>query len=204
MLHINKLLITGILLAAPTLAAAELFVYELPDGSRILTDQLSADPEYRLVQSRRADQGVGLTLAGKNRQAYRPNKKAYDKLIAKFARHHDVEGALIKAVIHAESHFNPYATSPKGAAGLMQLMPATAHEYGVDNIYDPAQNLEAGILHLRYLLKRYRDTKLAVAAYNAGQSNVDRYNGVPPYKETRRYVRKVLKFSKIYRAEFQD
>lgn len=196
------LLFTGLALYAGPLLA-NLFIYELPSGSRILTDHLVSDPDYRLVRTGQASKGAGLILAGKSRQFFRANPKAYDRLIQRMAAAHDVEGPLIKAVMHAESHFNPYATSKKGAAGLMQLMPATAQEYGVDNIYDPAQNVEAGVLHLKYLLKRYRNSKkLAVAAYNAGQANVDRHNGVPPYRETRHYVKKVLKYQKIYKSEF--
>jgi len=201
-LPINKLTIGALMMMVAGTASADLFVYELPDGSRVLTDHLMSDPEYRLVRTGVAEKGAGRVLAGTDVRS-RIDPSTYDKLIAKLARNHDVEGGLIKAVVHAESEFNPYATSTKGAAGLMQLMPATADEYGVDNVYDPAQNLEAGVLHLRYLLKRYRSKKLAIAAYNAGQSNVDRYKGVPPYRETRQYVSKVLKFSKIYQAEFK-
>lgn len=204
MLQIGKILIATVLVGLSGPVMADLYIYELPDGSRVMTDHMVSDPSYKLVRTGQASRGAGMILAGKERQVFRANPDAYDKLIRRLAEAHDVEGALIKAVVHAESHFNPYATSDKGAAGLMQLMPATAHEYGVDNIYDPAQNLEAGVLHLRYLLKRYRNKKLAIAAYNAGQTNVDRYKGVPPYSETRRYVRKVLQFSKIYRAEFRN
>lgn len=196
-------LFTGLVLYSAS-SLADLFIYELPSGSRILTDHMVSDPSYRLVRTGQARKGAGLILAGKSRQFFRANPKAYDSLIQRMADAHDVEGPLIKAVMHAESQFNPYATSKKGAAGLMQLMPATAHEYGVDNIYDPAQNIEAGVLHLKYLLKRYRNSKkLAVAAYNAGQTNVDRHKGVPPYRETRHYVNKVLKYQKIYKAEFR-
>lgn len=182
---------------------ADLFVYQMPGGSRMLTDHLLSDPNYKLVRTGQAKHGAGLLLAGRNRQFFRINPRAYDKLIARMAKAHDVEGSLIKAVMHVESEFNPYATSRKGAAGLMQLMPATAYEYGVDNVYDPAQNIEAGVLHLKYLLQRYHSRKLAIAAYNAGQGNVDRYKGIPPYSETRSYVRKVLRYSKIYKAEFK-
>ncbi|MGW8247020.1 MAG: lytic transglycosylase domain-containing protein [Acidiferrobacterales bacterium] len=184
-------------------AFADLFIYQTPDGSRMLTDHLLSDPSYRLIRSGQAARGAGVILAGKNRQFFRTNPKAYDKLIARMAKAHDVDSGLIKAVIYVESRFNPYATSSKGAAGLMQLMPATADEYGVDNVYDPAQNIEAGVLHLKYLLKRYRNKKLAIAAYNAGQTNVDRFRGIPPYSETRKYVKRVLRYSKIYKVEFQ-
>ncbi len=197
------LLLLGLMIFAGS-AAADLFIYEMPGGSRIMTDHLMSNPSYKLIRTGKANKGAGLILADKNRQFFRADPGAYDRLIKRMATAHDVEGSLIKAVIRAESEFNPYATSKVGAAGLMQLMPATAHEYGVDNIYDPAQNVEAGVLHLKYLLKRYRNSqKLAVAAYNAGQTRVDRYKGVPPYAETRKYVRKVLKYKKIYMAEFR-
>lgn len=204
MFSVRKIVLLCGLTAVSMPALADLFIYQTPDGSRMLTDHLLSDPSYRLIRSGQASRGAGIILAGKNRQFFRINPRAYDKLIARMAKAHDVDGGLIKAVIYVESRFNPYATSSKGAAGLMQLMPATADEYGVDNIYDPAQNIEAGVLHLKYLLKRYRNKRLAIAAYNAGQTNVDRYRGIPPYSETRKYVRRVLRYSKIYKSEFKQ
>ena len=117
-----------------------------------------------------------------------------DVLIAKAAAEHAVDPDLVRAVIKVESAYKPRARSHKGAMGLMQLMPATAREYGVRNAYDPAENINAGVRHLRSLLDRY-DVRLAVAAYNAGAAAVDRYRGIPPYRETRDYVRKVLSFA---------
>lgn len=114
-----------------------------------------------------------------------------EALIARAAAAHDVDANLVRAVIKVESAFRPKARSHKGAMGLMQLMPATARQYGVRNAYDPAENIDAGVRHLRRLLDRY-DVRLAVAAYNAGEGTVERYGGVPPYRETRNYVRKVL------------
>ena len=199
----NLFLLIG-LAACPISASADLFIYQTPDGSRMLTDHLLSDPGYRLIRSGQANQGAGVILAGRSLRHARRNPKAYDSLIARMAKAHDVDGGLIKAVIYVESRFNPNAISRKGAAGLMQLMPATADEYGVDNVYDPVQNIEAGVLHLKYLLKRYRNKRLAIAAYNAGQSNVDRYRGIPPYSETRKYVKRVLRYSKIYKNQFQQ
>ena len=114
-----------------------------------------------------------------------------EALIAKAAKAHDVDANLVRAVIKVESAYKPRARSHKGAMGLMQLMPATAREYGVRNAYDPAENINAGVKHLKSLLDRF-DVRLAVAAYNAGAGAVQRYGGVPPYRETRDYVRKVL------------
>ena len=107
---------------------------------------------------------------------------------------HDLNPRLLAAVVGAESGFRPRVISPKGARGLMQLMPATAARFGVApaELFDPARNLEAGARYLRWLLDRYGNRlHLALAAYNAGEGAVDRYDGIPPYRETRRYVRRV-------------
>jgi soluble lytic murein transglycosylase-like protein len=112
-------------------------------------------------------------------------------LIGPLARHFGVDPSLVHAVVSAESGYEPAARSRKGALGLMQLMPATARQYGVSDPFDPQANLEAGIRHLRSLLDRY-DVGLALAAYNAGEGAVRRYGGIPPYSETRAYVRRVL------------
>lgn len=123
----------------------------------------------------------------------------FDTLVYQAARHHQIDYALVMAVIHTESRFNPRATSDKGAAGLMQLMPATARKYGARDRYNPRQNIEAGIRYLKTLLRRYPGKlKFALAAYNAGEAAVDRYQGIPPYPETRDYVKKVLRFRTLY------
>jgi len=114
-------------------------------------------------------------------------------LIRQAARRHGVSSALIRAVVAVESGFDAHAVSPKGARGLMQLMPATARELNVDDVYDPAQNLDGGTRHLRALLDDFDgDVRLALAAYNAGAGAVRRHGGMPPYPETREYVRRVL------------
>ena len=100
---------------------------------------------------------------------------------------------LVAAVVQAESAFNPLAISRVGAAGLMQLMPAAAADHDVSNAFDPDENLRGGSEHLRTMLDRFESLSLALAAYNAGATTVDRYQGIPPYKETRQYVRRVLK-----------
>ena len=116
----------------------------------------------------------------------------FEELIRAAAEKHGVEAQLIASVIAVESNFNPRAVSRKQAQGLMQLMPETAARFAVTNMLDPAQNIEAGTRYLKELLERYgQDLRLALAAYNAGPERVEQYQGVPPYRETRSYVRKV-------------
>ena len=117
----------------------------------------------------------------------------YDDLIADSARVNGVRTDLVKAVVQVESAFNPNARSPKGAMGLMQLMPATAEQFGVRNPFNPAENVRAGVAYLRQLLDRYQDNEeLALAAYNAGPAAVDKHGQtVPPYQETRHYVARI-------------
>jgi hypothetical protein len=116
----------------------------------------------------------------------------YDKMIVDAAKKFDVDAALISAVIKAESDFNPRDISNKGARGLMQLMPATAERFGVVNSFDPKANINGGVRYLRWLLDTFEgNADLAVAAYNAGEGNIAKYNGVPPFRETFHYIRRV-------------
>src|SRR5215510_5944532 len=117
----------------------------------------------------------------------------YSEEIREIAGRHGVDADLVEAVIRTESAFNPRAVSNKGAQGLMQLMPRTASALGVRNAFDPYQNIEGGVRHLRYLLDRYPgNVPLALAAYNAGEKAVDYYHGIPPFAETTQYVQKIL------------
>ncbi|ENX58678.1 hypothetical protein F885_01250 [Acinetobacter higginsii] len=132
--------------------------------------------------------------------SYSRNKNAFDPLIRQAAQQHGVSEGLIKAVMHTESGFNINARSPVGAQGLMQLMPATARRFNVNNAYDPQQNIFAGAKYLSWLLKRFNgNTQLAIAAYNAGEGNVDKYGGIPPFRETQDYVRRVTsRYQNLY------
>jgi soluble lytic murein transglycosylase-like protein len=121
-----------------------------------------------------------------------PEGTPYRSAIAKAARAADLNPWLVAAVVQTESAFDPNAVSRAGAAGLMQLMPAAAADREVHDVLDPAENLRGGTAHLRILLDRFDSLTLALAAYNAGATTVDRYSGVPPYRETRDYVRRVL------------
>jgi soluble lytic murein transglycosylase-like protein len=140
-------------------------------------------------------------LPGVNFGTLRLNTAAYEPEIRSAAAQHGVDEAIVRAIIHAESAFNPNARSRVGAQGLMQLMPPTARRFGVSNAYDPAQNIRGGVQYLAWLLKRYNgDLTLAAAGYNAGEGAVDRYKGVPPYSETRRYVERVRVLADRYRG----
>ncbi len=117
---------------------------------------------------------------------------AINKLVASISRKHGLDPHLVHAIIRVESAYDPKAVSRAGAQGLMQLMPATQDYLRVKNPFDPAQNISGGVRFMKMMLRRFGDTELALAAYNAGPTAVKKYAGIPPYKETRRYVKKVL------------
>ena len=182
-------------------AHADIFVYQLPGGARIVTDHPLNSRDYKLVRHSKTSKGAG-TLVSSRKIAYAvTDPAAYDRLIHRTAKSHQVDAALIKAVMHIESAFNPHAVSHKGAQGLMQLMPETAQRYGAEDLFDPVQNVRAGVLYLKDLQKMFKNnTRLVLAAYNAGENAVLRYKGIPPYDETQDYVRKVTKMHREYLA----
>jgi soluble lytic murein transglycosylase-like protein len=138
---------------------------------------------------------------GVNFHTLRLNTAAYQAEIRAAARRHGVDESVVRAIIHAESAFNPNALSRVGAQGLMQLMPATARRFGVGNAFDANQNIRGGVEYLAWLLQRFNgDLTLAAAGYNAGEGAVDKYRGVPPYSETRRYVERVAILADRYRG----
>jgi len=120
-------------------------------------------------------------------------KDKYTNLIRSIAQKYRVEDRLIHSIIRAESNYNQWAVSSKGALGLMQLMPDTAVQYGVKNVFDPRDNIEGGVKYLKDLIRLFSGrTDLVLAAYNAGQQAVKKYNGIPPYPETRNYIKKIM------------
>jgi hypothetical protein len=179
---------------------ATVYVYERADGSKLITDQKSKKVGLRLKKSYKTEP----YRSSKGRNApYRaqPIKSQYDALIVNTSLKYDLEPSFIKAIIHVESAFDKYALSHAGAMGLMQLMPATAASYQLNQKqFDANRNIEAGVQHLKDLMDRYdNDKKLSLAAYNAGAGAVSRYNGVPPYDETLDYIKKVMKLYGLYK-----
>lgn len=139
-------------------------------------------------------------LPGVDFSNVRLNTTAWAEEIRAAADEFGVDEALVRAVVHAESAFNPNAVSHKGAQGLMQLIPATADRFGVENVFDPVQNIRGGVEYLAWLLDRFDgNVTLAAAGYNAGEGNVDRHGGGPPFEETRRYVERVATLHTRYR-----
>ena len=142
--------------------------------------------------------GVIYILGRGEREFKRPkNIKVIISKVEYYAKKHRIPVKLFKELVRAESNFNPKAVSPKGAMGLCQLMPQTAKKLGVKDPFDPDQNLNAGAKYLRELYLKYKNWKLALAAYNAGEGAVNKYGKVPPYRETREYVRKILSRSSL-------
>ncbi len=129
-------------------------------------------------------------------------ERCYDSIVMQAASRHNVEPALIKAIIMAESGYNPRAVSKKGARGLMQLMPNTAKALGLEDSFDPTHNIHAGVKYFKRLLERFdNDVRLALAAYNAGSRKVREYNGVPPFGATKCYIEKVMEYYRLYKAD---
>ena len=176
---------------------ADIYRYEDDEGIVHFTDA----PTDRRFKVFMRDLKKDKQLRTKMQFASSVNPAEYDQIISTCAAKYGVSPSLIKAVIHAESGYNPNAVSRKGASGLMQLMPGTARSLKVSNSFDPKDNVEGGVKYLRFLLDTFRgDVSLAVAAYNAGLNKVARYGGIPPYNETRTYVNRVLSYMQSYQA----
>lgn len=202
--------------AAISNASANVYAYHGVNGERILTDKRIYDKQFKLVKiyktakkakpkkNNNYNSVIGLSTKNISKgkfSAYRCADKAYierkqqtyQQTIRTYARRYGVEEALIHSVVKQESCFNEKALSRAGAIGLMQLMPATASYLKVKDPWDPKQNIHGGVKYLSKMLKRFKgNKKFALAAYNAGPGKVDKYGGIPPYRETRRYVKKIM------------
>jgi soluble lytic murein transglycosylase len=184
---------------APAAGAA---VYRYVDDRGVI--HFTNQPEDERFEWVPTSRNAFIDRARKRRRIEIPEEDAYDQVILRAARNHRVEPALVKAVIAAESRFESTAVSRAGAQGLMQLMPNTAHTLGIRNSFHPVENVEGGTKYLREMLDRYGDVRRALAAYNAGPEAVDRYGGIPPYRETRNYVIRVLNYYRGYYEEFSQ
>ncbi len=177
----------AILLVFARPAAADIYKYVDSNGRVHLADR-SLHRGYVLIFRK----GRKVTPQSWSR-GYALNLKRYGPVVDQVAQRHQLDAALVHAVVQVESSYNPVAVSRAGAVGLMQLMPETAQRYGVPDRRDPHRNLDGGVRYLRDLILRFNNVVLALAAYNAGENAVERYgNRIPPYPETRRYVQKVM------------
>jgi hypothetical protein len=183
-----------------TTLANPIYVYRQADGTIRFSTKRPSGIQVKVFSSVNRGGGGTLTRASFPSDRTKLFHYKYDQIIRGAANRYRVDPSLVKAVIHAESSFNPGARSRKGAIGLMQLMPGTAKRFGVRQPYSVFENINGGVLYLSKLISRYRGSLIhAVAAYNAGEGAVDRYRGIPPYSETRNYVRKVLALRDLYR-----
>lgn len=185
----------GLLLAAS--AAAQVYKYVDENGVIVLTDR---KPDPGRYPDARNVGCYGICIQGVDWRATPLKTEPFRDEVFAASEMFSVDAALVRAIMHAESWFNPDAVSTAGAQGLMQLMPATQARFGVSNPFDPVENISAGVAYLSELLGRFgNDWELAVAAYNAGERAVEQHGGIPPFAETREYLRRVRILRQRYR-----
>ena len=178
------------LLCSSTPASAQIYSWRDVDGKLVVSDKPRPDKGQQTTYEVHGAASVRATMP----QVSGAKSAPYEASISAHSERLGVAADLVRAVIQVESAFNPVAISNKGAMGLMQLMPATARDLGVRNPFDPDQNIRGGVTYLKQLLDRFdNNVELALAAYNAGAGNVEKYDGVPPFKETKNYVSKITK-----------
>jgi len=189
-----------LLLVAP--ARADIYGYTDESGTLVLSD-IQQDNRYALLLQTEITQNPALAKPLAGGRINWKNQQRFASMVAQAAREYQLDEALLHAVISTESGYEPRAVSPKGAIGLMQVMPATGKRFGVVNLNDPAQNVAAGARYLRVLLRQFdNDLQLVLAAYNAGENAVLRHGKrIPPYRETRQYVPRVLALYKKFQAK---
>lgn len=200
MVALVRSLLALLLLVAPPAAAADIYIGTGANGVVTFTDTPPGGQDgfelYLDDLSDRPDEWAAV-----DPRLLKKNLDKYDDLILDAADRYDVAPELLKAMMLVESGMNPKARSPVGAQGLMQLMPATADGLGVNDAWDPRQNVFGGARYIRNMLDRFTDRTHAIAAYNAGPGNVSKYGGVPPFKETQLYVKKVSKYYTHFLAQ---
>ena len=194
-LHTVAVILFAILLISHD-SSADIYRYEDPDGTLHFTDA-PTDRKFKIFMRDIEKDKRLRTNFGFGKIARNPAE--FDSIISSCCNLYGVPKSLVKAVIHAESGYNPNAVSRAGAEGLMQLMPGTAQQLKVSDSFNPSDNIRGGVKYLKFLLDTFKgDVSLALAAYNAGLTKVAKYGGVPPYEETRNYVSKVLNYQKSY------
>jgi soluble lytic murein transglycosylase-like protein len=188
---IRLMAVFGLIFIWSQIVRADVYVYKDKNGVLTFTNVPNHTGFRRVLREGVTSQLQSVAL-----------RNSYEPLIRLVSSRHSVDADLIRAVIKTESDFNPAARSHKGAMGLMQLMPDTAKLHNVSDAYNPRENVDGGVRHLRMLLDRYQgNLELSLAAYNAGSAAVEKHQGIPPFAETREYVKRVLRFYDHYRNE---
>ncbi|ERL55384.1 lytic transglycosylase [Psychrobacter aquaticus CMS 56] len=213
---ISSTFLTAIVLSSlPTIAAqaGNMYIYKDKGGQVLLTnvnpsgnfDKFTKKVKVTYYKNSNTydDSSSSSNNYGSSAASNSGSRNAYDSYIRASAQRHGVDPALMKAMMHTESAFNPNARSPVGAQGLMQLMPATARRFKVSNPWNPADNIEGSAKYIAWLMRRFNNNvEYAIAGYNAGEGNVDKYGGIPPFKETRNYVQKVMsRYHSLYKND---
>ena len=195
-----------------TAQAGNMYIYKDKGGQVLLTnvnpsgnfDKFTKKVKVTYYKdSKMYDGASNSTDYGSSSASRSGTRDAYDSYIRASASRHGIDPGLMKAMMHTESAFNPNARSPVGAQGLMQLMPATASRFKVSNPWNPADNIEGSAKYIAWLMRRFNNNvEFAIAGYNAGEGNVDKYNGIPPFKETRNYVKQVMsRYHSLYKND---
>ena len=188
--------------AYSTTSWKKVYVYEKPGGGHLMTSSRLPSSKYRLIKTYKTRQSKSRkknkvshrqrVSSGCNSKGLQTRINKYNRLIQIYSRIYGVDEALVHSIIKNESCYRVKAKSPVGAIGLMQLMPQTAKQMKISNPWNPEQNIQGGVKYISEMLKQFGDMHLAVAAYNAGPGNVRKYKGIPPFRETRTYVKRVL------------
>ena len=211
---LSPILLSAIALSSFSVAAnaGNMYIYKDKGGQVLLTnvnpsgnfDKFTKKVKVTYYKdSKTYDSSSSSNSYGSSAASNSGSRNAYDSYIRASAERHGVDPGLMKAMMHTESAFNPNARSPVGAQGLMQLMPATARRFKVSNPWNPADNIEGSAKYIAWLMRRFNNNvEYAIAGYNAGEGNVDKYGGIPPFKETRNYVQKVMsRYHSLYKND---
>lgn len=213
---LSPILLTAIALSTISVGAqadSSMYIKKSKDGQILLTNRNTSSGNFdkftqtvkvtHYKNSNNNNYSNNNTDYGSSAASNSGSRNSYDAYIRASAARHGVDPGLMKAMMHTESAFNPNARSPVGAQGLMQLMPATASRFKVSNAWNPAENIEGSAKYIAWLMRRFNNNvEFAVAGYNAGEGNVDKYNGIPPFKETRNYVKSVMsRYHSLYKND---